>query len=264
MQGRELLIGVTGGIAAYKTAYLVSRLVQQQARVTVVMTPAACRFVGTATFAALTGRPVATEVFAEASHPLGPHIELAEKAELMCVAPATADVLARLALGLADDLLTTLALSIRCPLLVAPAMNSHMWAKPAVQRHIATLRADGVTVIDPEAGWLSCRQTGPGRMAEPDAIFEAIRTLLDRQSSAPNPASTQPASGRPSSDHPAAGQPASGQSAQDHPAAAHPAAGQPAARHSAGVEPASVHQSAMPPPSTQPTSPPQSQKARAT
>lgn len=203
MQGRELLIGVTGGIAAYKTAYLVSRLVQQQARVTVVMTPAACRFVGTATFAALTGRPVATELFAEASHPLGPHIELAEKAELMCVAPATADVLARLALGLADDLLTTLALCIHCPLIVAPAMNSQMWAKPALQRHIATLRADGVTIIDPESGWLSCRQTGPGRMAEPDAIFEAIRAILNRQSSATTPPPAQPAPSQPVPGQPA-------------------------------------------------------------
>lgn len=201
MQGRELLIGVTGGIAAYKTAYLVSRLVQQQARVTVVMTPAACRFVGTATFAALTGRPVATELFAEASHPLGPHIELAEKAELMCVAPATADVLARLALGLADDLLTTLALSIHCPLLVAPAMNSQMWAKSVVQRHIATLRTDGVTVIDPETGWLSCRQTGPGRMAEPDTIFEAIRAAL---AALPAPAQAAPSPSAPATSAPPA------------------------------------------------------------
>jgi len=192
VQGRELLIGVTGGIAAYKTAYLVSRLVQQRARVTVVMTAAARRFVGTATFAALTGQPVATDVFAEHSHPLGPHIELAERAELMCVAPATADILARLALGLADDLLTTLALSVHCPLLVAPAMNSQMWAKPAVQRHVATLRADGVTVIDPQFGWLSCRQTGPGRMAEPDAIYEAICSALAAASGHQPPPTPQP------------------------------------------------------------------------
>ena len=153
MKGRELLIGVTGGIAAYKTAALVSQLVQAGAGVTVVMTRSATRLVGPKTFEALTGRPVATRVFGPGAHP---HIELAEAAELFCVAPATANILAKAACGLADDLLSTLLLVFDGPLLMAPAMNSLMWAKPAVQRNVAQLRADGVTLIDPGEGYLSC------------------------------------------------------------------------------------------------------------
>jgi phosphopantothenoylcysteine decarboxylase/phosphopantothenate--cysteine ligase len=173
MNGRELLLGVTGGIAAYKTAALASQLVQAGAGVTVVMTEAAQRFVGKATFAALTGRPVYTDAFDEA-HPFGPHIDLAQRAELLCVAPATADFLAKAAHGLADDLLSTLLLSFTGPVLLAPAMNTQMWEKPAVQRNLAQLRADGVKFIGPEAGWLSCRTVGVGRMAAPEVIFEAI------------------------------------------------------------------------------------------
>ena len=130
MKGRELLIGVTGGIAAYKTAALVSQLVQAGAGVTVVMTRSATRLVGPKTFEALTGRPVGTRVFGPGGHP---HIELAEKADLLCVAPATANILAKAACGLADDLLSTLLLSFSGPVLMAPAMNSLMWEKPAVQ-----------------------------------------------------------------------------------------------------------------------------------
>jgi phosphopantothenoylcysteine decarboxylase len=175
MIGRELLIGVTGGIAAYKTAALVSRLVQAGAGVTVVMTRSATRLVGPKTFEALTGRPVGLHVFGRGAHP---HIELAEKAELFCVAPATANVLAKAACGLADDLLSTLLLSFDGPLLMAPAMNSLMWQKPAVQRNVAQLHADGVTLIDPAEGYLSCGMRGPGRMAEPEAIFRAIAERL--------------------------------------------------------------------------------------
>jgi phosphopantothenoylcysteine decarboxylase/phosphopantothenate--cysteine ligase len=176
--GRELLIGVTGGVAAFKTAALVSQLVQAGAGVTVVTTAAAERFVGAATFAALTGRPVAREVFDEAAHPLGAHIDLAAKAELLCVAPATANFLAKAACGLADDLLSTLYLAFPGPVLVAPAMNNAMWEKAAVQRNVAQLRADGVRIIDPEEGWLSCRVKGVGRMANPDRIFAAIQETL--------------------------------------------------------------------------------------
>jgi len=178
MNGRELVVAVSGGIAAYKTAALVSQLVQGGAGVTVVMTAAAERFVGAATFAALTGRPVAREIFDEAQFPLGAHIMLAEKAELLVVAPASADFLAKAAHGAADDLLTTLYLAFTGPVLMAPAMNTAMWEKPAVQRNIAQLRADGVQFVDPTSGWLSCRQTGAGRMAEPDSIAGAIASLL--------------------------------------------------------------------------------------
>jgi phosphopantothenoylcysteine decarboxylase/phosphopantothenate--cysteine ligase len=178
MTGRELVVGVSGGVAAYKTAILVSKLVQAGAGVSVVMTEAAKAFVGTATFAALTGRAVRDRVFDEAQHPLGAHIELAQRAELLCVAPASANLLAKLAQGLADDLLTTLALSFTGPVVLAPAMNSEMWAKPAVQRNVAQLRHDGIHLVGPDDGWLSCRQRGPGRMAEPEAILAQVVALL--------------------------------------------------------------------------------------
>jgi phosphopantothenoylcysteine decarboxylase/phosphopantothenate--cysteine ligase len=177
MNGRELLIGVTGGIAAYKTAALVSRLVQEGAGVTVVMSRSAARLVGPKTFQALTGRPVGLGMFGPGAHP---HIELAEKAELLCVAPATANILAKAALGLADDLLSTLLLVFDGPVLMAPAMNSRMWEKPAVQRNVAQLRTDGILLIDPEEGYLSCGTRGPGRMASPEKIFAAIETELKR------------------------------------------------------------------------------------
>ena len=179
--GREIVIGVSGGIAAYKAAALTSSLVQQGAGVTAVLTRNARRFVGPATFAALTGRPVASRSFDPAAFPLGAHIELAERAELVIVAPATADFLAKAAGGAADDLLTTLVLCAECPLLVAPAMNAAMWAKPAVQRNVDRLADDGAEVIPPESGWLSCRKEGAGRMAEPAEILAVIeRTLAGR------------------------------------------------------------------------------------
>lgn len=175
MNGRELLVGVSGGIAAYKTAALVSRLVQAGARVRVVMTHAATQLVGPKTFEALTGRPVLLEMFGPGAHP---HIEPAEVAELMCVAPATANVMAKAAHGMADDLLSTLLLAFPGPLLMAPAMNCHMWEKPAVQRNVQQLRSDGVILIDPEEGHLSCGMQGVGRMAEPETIFQAIAAVL--------------------------------------------------------------------------------------
>lgn len=175
MNGRELLIGVTGGIAAYKTAAVVSRLVQAGAGVSVVMTRSATRLVGPKTFEALTGRPVATGTFGRGAHP---HIELADAAELLCVAPATANILAKAACGLADDLLSTVLLSFDGPVLMSPAMNSRMWEKPAVQRNLRQLRADGVVLIDPEEGYLSCGKYGPGRMASPEKIFQVIAEQL--------------------------------------------------------------------------------------
>ncbi|MGL4513635.1 MAG: flavoprotein [Lacipirellulaceae bacterium] len=174
----SLLVGVGGGVSAYKTAALVSRLVQDGHTVTVVQTAASLKFVGPATFSALTGRRVVTDQFDLADHPLGPHIELARAADLLCVAPATADLLAKGAQGHADDLLSTLLLSFVGPVLMAPAMNSEMWAKPAVQRNVAQLREDGVHFVEPGAGWLSCRERGAGRMAEPDEIASRIADLL--------------------------------------------------------------------------------------
>jgi phosphopantothenoylcysteine decarboxylase/phosphopantothenate--cysteine ligase len=177
MTGRELVVGVSGGIAAYKTAALVSQLVQAGAGVSVVMTRSANRFIGQATFEALTGRPVLRHVFDEPGHPLGAHIDLAA-AEVLCIAPCTANVLAKAAQGLADDLLSTLVLSFTGPILLAPAMNTAMWQKRSVQRNVAQLRDDGFHFVDPESGWLSCRQEGVGRMAAPERIFAAIGELL--------------------------------------------------------------------------------------
>lgn len=177
-RGREILIGVTGGIAAYKVADLTSKLVQTGAGVSVMMTEAAERFVGHTTFEALTSRPVHRKLFAPQEHFQGEHIGLPRRAEVLVIAPATADMLGKLAHGFADDLISTAALVATCPILVAPAMNCEMWAKPAVQRNVATLRADGLHIIEPGSGWLSCGQVGAGRMAEAAEIFESIRQVL--------------------------------------------------------------------------------------
>jgi phosphopantothenoylcysteine decarboxylase len=178
LQNREILLGVTGGIAAYKAAELCSRLVQQKARVTVIMTESAHRFIGRTTFEALTSRAVLSDPFEAHDHFQGEHIGLGQKASLMIIAPATAQTIARLAHGMADDLLSTTALVATCPVFVAPAMNCDMWAKPAVQRNIEQIRRDGISVIDPEEGWLSCGMVGVGRMAAPSTILERIEQTL--------------------------------------------------------------------------------------
>lgn len=178
MKDREILIGVTGGIAAYKTADLTSKLMQAGANVTVAMTEAATRFIGPATFEALTGRPVYLDLFRPVEHFRGEHIGLAKRAALYVIAPATADLIARAAQGHADDLVSTLLLTVTCPVLLAPAMNTEMWNKPAVQRNLKQVEADGMHIVQPGSGWLSCGQVGPGRMAEPVEIIERIRQML--------------------------------------------------------------------------------------
>jgi phosphopantothenoylcysteine decarboxylase len=175
----EILVGVSGGVAAYKTAALVSKLVQSGHGVTVAMTRAGRKFVGPATFRALTGRRVITDMWMKDDYPLGPHIELARKANLFCVAPTTANVLAKAAHGIADDLLSTLLLSFTGPTILAPAMNTEMWAKAAVQRNVSQCRADGFHLVGPGSGWLSCRDQGAGRMAEPEDLLAAINELLE-------------------------------------------------------------------------------------
>ena len=174
---QEIVVGVTGGIAAYKVASLVSELVQSDFGVTVVLTESAQEFIGPATFRALTGRSVCTDIF-DPRYPLGAHIELARQAELVCIAPTSADFLAKAAHGMANDLLSTLLLSFRGPVLMAPAMNAEMWEKRAVERNVQQLRDDGVHFVDPQEGWLSCREKGVGRMAEPADIKAAILSLL--------------------------------------------------------------------------------------
>ena len=173
MPSIDIIIAVTGGVAAFKAASLTSLLVQKDYSVRAVMTESAQRFLGPATLMALTGRPVATDLF-DPSMPLGTHIELARDAKLLCVAPATANFLANAANGHADDLLSTLYLCFTGPVIVAPAMNVEMWNQPSVQRNIEQLRKDGAHIVDPQEGWLSCRQKGMGRMADPETIAESI------------------------------------------------------------------------------------------
>lgn len=178
MRNREILLGVTGGIAAYKAAELCSRLVQAGSFVSVVMTASAERFIGATTFEALTGRPVHRELFAPREHHQGEHIGLVHRADLLVVSPASANCLAKFAHGIADDLLSTIALTHTGPALLAPAMNCDMWQKPSVQRNVTQLREDGYHFVDPGSGWLSCGQTGPGRMAEAEEIFDRVGALL--------------------------------------------------------------------------------------
>lgn len=162
---------------------LASQLVQHGYLVQVIMTPAAQQFIGSATFMALTGRKVVLDSF-DADYPLGPHIELARRAKLLCVAPASANFLGKAANGIADDLLSTLWLAFQGTTLIAPAMNCEMWDKSAVQRNLRQLQADGVHTVGPQEGWLSCRVRGMGRMAEPQEIFERIVQLLSRSNDA--------------------------------------------------------------------------------
>jgi phosphopantothenoylcysteine decarboxylase len=173
----RIVVGIGGGIAAYKLAEVVSRLVQSGHECRVVLTAGARHFVGPATFAALCGAPPAEETY-DARFPLGAHIELAAGSDLLLVAPATARLLASFAGGLADDLLATLYLQVRCPVLIAPAMSDVMWSHPAVQRNVRQLSEDGVHWIGPDSGWLSCRQQGTGRLSQPEAILQAITQLL--------------------------------------------------------------------------------------
>jgi phosphopantothenoylcysteine decarboxylase/phosphopantothenate--cysteine ligase len=176
LTGRRVLLGVTGGIAAYKAAFLARLLMESGAEVQVVMTPSATRFVGPDTFAALTRKPVHSDVFERADTVL--HVRLAHDAEVAVVAPATANVLAKLAMGLADDLLTSTLLEATCPLVVAPAMHSGMWHHPATRANIQTLVERSVAVVWPEVGPLAAGDEGVGRMAEPSAIAGAVARAL--------------------------------------------------------------------------------------
>ncbi|WP_332835182.1 flavoprotein, partial [Carbonactinospora thermoautotrophica] len=161
----RVVLGVSGGIAAYKACELLRRFTESGHRVRVVPTEAALRFVGAATWAALSGEPVATEVF-ETVHEV-PHVRIGQQADLVVVAPATADLLAKAAHGLADDLLTNTLLTARCPVVFAPAMHTEMWEHPATRENVATLRRRGAIVIEPAVGRLTGADTGPGRLPEP-------------------------------------------------------------------------------------------------
>jgi len=171
---RRVLLGVTGGVAAYKAAELARLLIRNNVSVRVAMTEAGARFVGPATFQALTGQPVMTSLWDESVPNAMGHIALSREADAIVIAPASANFIAKLAQGLADDLLSTLCLARNCPLLVAPAMNREMWDNAATQRNIEQLRADGVAILGPASGEQACGETGLGRMLEPQALLEGI------------------------------------------------------------------------------------------
>ena len=171
------MIGVSGGIAAFKVASVVSKLAQSGHHVNVAMSQAATKFVGVSTFAALSGQHVATDIF-DSHYPLGAHIELSRNADIYCVAPATADFLSKAASGSGDDLINALYLCFEGPVIVAPSMNLEMWNHKSVQRNLKQLRDDGVHIIQPGEGWLSCRVQGKGRMAEPEEIIKRIESLI--------------------------------------------------------------------------------------
>ena len=173
MSGRRILLGVTGSIAAYKAAELVRLFVKNGDDVRVVMTPAATAFVAPLVFRTLSRHPVAVEAFAAPEEWKPGHIALAD-CDLALIAPATANTLAKMRFGLADNLLTSVLLATRAPVAVAPAMNDGMWANPATRENVAALAARGVRVIAPEAGDLACGAAGQGRMAEPAAVFAAV------------------------------------------------------------------------------------------
>jgi phosphopantothenoylcysteine decarboxylase/phosphopantothenate--cysteine ligase len=180
LTGYEVLVCVCGGIAAYKTASLVSELVQQGCGVSVAMTRNARRFVGQTTFRALTGRRVSTSMWRASDPSNSPHLSLSERSDLVVVAPATANIIGKLAGGIADDLVSTLLIGADCPILLAPAMNTRMWQHPAVQRNVAFLRDCGLALVGPEEGWLACGTVGPGRMSEPAVLLASIREHLLR------------------------------------------------------------------------------------
>ncbi len=173
----RILLGVAGGVAAYKACLLLRRFAEAGHQVTVVPTPSALEFVGETTWAALSGRPVHTQVWADA-HQV-PHVALGREADLVVVAPATADLLARAASGRADDLLTNILLTADCPVLMAPAMHTEMWLHPATRANVATLRERGVIVLDPDSGRLTGADTGPGRLPEPSEIEQVALALLE-------------------------------------------------------------------------------------
>jgi phosphopantothenoylcysteine decarboxylase / phosphopantothenate---cysteine ligase len=174
----RVVLGVAGGIAAYKACELLRLFTESGHPVRVVPTASALRFVGEATWAALSGQPVATDVWADA-HEV-PHVSIGRAADLVVVAPATADLLARAAHGNADDLLTSTLLTVRCPVLYAPAMHTEMWQHPATVANVATLRERGAVVLDPASGRLTGTDTGPGRLPEPEEIFAVATRLLRR------------------------------------------------------------------------------------
>ena len=187
LKGREVIVAVCGGIACYKVADVVSKLVQLGAGVSVVMTREAQKFVTPLTFQALSGRAVRTDTFdlVESSDPQ--HIKLTEHADLMLVAPATTNMIAKVAHGICDDLVSLMICASACPVVFAPAMNTRMWENPIAQDNYAKLANLGYRFIGPEAGWLACRNTGYGRLSEPTRIVDEVKRMLTEPGALPEP-----------------------------------------------------------------------------
>lgn len=183
MDRKRIVVGVSGGIAAYKACTVIRQLTEAGHRVRVVPTESALRFVGAATFEALSGQPVHTGVFDDV--PLVPHVAIGQQADLVVVAPATADLLARAVAGRADDLLTATLLTARCPVLFAPAMHTEMWLHPATRENVSTLRTRGAVVLEPASGRLTGTDSGPGRLPEAEEINTFVQLLLDRPDALP-------------------------------------------------------------------------------
>lgn len=178
---RQVIVGLTGGIACYKVAHVVSRLVQVDVQVTVAMTDAATRFVAPLTFQSLSGRPVYTNQWEHIESQDPQHISLARKADLMLIAPCTMDMISKLAHGRTDDVVSLIASAVdwsRQTFLIAPSMNEVMLKKPSTQRNLTQLKADGCQIIEPGEGWQACRTVGKGRLAEPDVILEVVMQSL--------------------------------------------------------------------------------------
>lgn len=180
LDGYEVLLAVTGGIACYKACELTSKLVQAGAGVTVAMSEAATRFVTPLTFQSLSGREVFTSLWHSAERYDPQHVGLTDRADLVIIAPATANIIGKIAAGLADDLVSTLAMTATstAPLLLAPAMNTRMWDSPIVQANLGKLEELGASTVGPNEGWLACRTVGKGRMAEASEIYEAASGIL--------------------------------------------------------------------------------------
>lgn len=187
LKGREVIVAVCGGIAAYKVADVVSKLVQAGAGVTVAMTREAQKFITPLTFEALSGRKVRTDTFELADSSDPQHIGLSERADLMVVAPATANIIAKIAHGLCDDLVSLMICAAACPVVFCPAMNNRMWDHPVARENVAKLTGMGYRFIGPDEGWLACRNVGAGRMSEAAAIVDEVMRMLTVAGAMPEP-----------------------------------------------------------------------------
>ncbi len=187
LAGREIIVGICGGIAVYKACDVVSKLVQHGAGVTVVMTPEAQKFVTPLTFQSLSGRAVHTDIFIAPDAADTQHIKLTERADLMLVVPATTNLIAKVACGLTDDLVSLMVCAAACPVVFAPAMNNRMWDHPVAQENYAKLAAIGYRFIGPEPGWLACRNMGMGRLSEPQTIVDSVLAMLTDPRQMPSP-----------------------------------------------------------------------------